>query len=122
MRKLKIGDIIVTALLILTTAGMIFFGSLSEKDGQNVVISAGGNESVYNLSEDRELEVEGKGVRLHIVIKNGSVSVRESSCPGQNCVNMGEISKKGQTIACVPGEVFIKISGEDGGGYDHIIG
>ena len=55
-------------------------------------------------------------------IENGAVFVESSDCPEQSCVRMGRISKKGQSVACVPAMLYVKITGGDGSGYDAIIG
>ena len=106
----KAGDVIISV-LILAVAAVIFFTSLGTSEASQVLIRADGEESVYPLSEDRELLFTSNGIELEIVIKNGSVSVRSSGCPDKVCVASGNKSLPGQVIACVPAGVTVKIEG-----------
>ena len=48
-----------------------------------------------------------------VVIQNGSVSVTRSTCPGEDCVHSGKISKPGRSLVCLPNGVEIRITGAD---------
>jgi hypothetical protein len=45
-------------------------------------------------------------------IRDGSAWVVSSQCPNQICVRQGKISRPGQWIACLPNDIFIRISGQ----------
>lgn len=47
-----------------------------------------------------------------ILIKDSAVYVSEASCPGNDCVRSGRISRSGQSIICLPNKLEIRISGE----------
>ena len=122
MKNIKIGDVVVISLILLVTAGVFGFRLLGFECGEFAVVSFDGRETVYSLSEDRRLDLKGNGVSFTLVIENGAVFVESSDCPEQSCVRMGRISKKGQSVACVPAKLYVKITGGDGSGYDAIIG
>lgn len=123
MKRLKIGDIIVISVILLITAGVFCFRLFGFAQGKSVVISYGQNETVYTLDENRRIDIENNGIVLSVVIEDGFVFVDSSNCPEKSCVNMGKISCVGQSIACVPAELFVKIIGGEGdNNYDLIVG
>jgi hypothetical protein len=46
-----------------------------------------------------------------VEIEGGRVRMQEAPCAGRICVNQGWIRHPGQSIACVPGEILIRIEG-----------
>ena len=103
---MKKGDIIIIAVvlslaLILTLA--FFIGGDA---GKTVKISVN-NECVFegSLSSNKEIDLETNLV----VIENGQVFVKSADCHNQICVRHRPISKKGETIVCLPNKVLIEI-------------
>ncbi len=43
---------------------------------------------------------------------DGSIAFIESDCPDKICIRSGKLTYVGQTAACLPNEVYIKIVGE----------
>ncbi len=43
-----------------------------------------------------------------------TIRVLESNCPDKICVNTGAVSRDGQSIACLPNHVIIKIGNDKG--------
>lgn len=68
----------------------------------------------YDLAEDRTETIQGvdSGTNL-LVIEQGSAYVKEASCPDGLCVNMGKISKNGQSIICLPNKVVVEVVSSD---------
>ena len=79
----------------------------------NVHITIRGEESIYPITEDRVLHIEGPLGTTHIEIKEGSVRITDSPCADKLCIQMGAISKSGQWIACLPNQLFIRIRGKE---------
>lgn len=48
--------------------------------------------------------------------KDGSIAVVHANCPDQICVHTGRVSRAGQSIACLPNHVIIKIGTKDSPG------
>ena len=63
------------------------------------------------LHEDNSFTVSGTYENI-VLIQNGAVYVSEASCPGNDCVHSGRISRSGQSIICLPNKLEIRISGE----------
>ncbi len=112
---IKIGDIIVIALLLALSL-VIFLSSLPSKNREmaEAVISVDGQEYArYPLSTDREIKIEQNGHVNIIEIKNGAVRVKTADCPDKTCVNQGFIKKGGEVIVCLPAKLTITLSGAD---------
>lgn len=111
-------------LIVIIAAGILLQQLLFKKAGTAAVISQHGSVvATLPLSADTQLTLEdGSGGSNTIVIKNGAVSVTEADCADKICVNTGKISKTGEVIACLPHELIITISGEDGAAIDATAG
>ncbi len=106
MKVLKKGDIIiilaVVILTVLSVVSLVFFS----KQGSRVVIKQN-NEILYNQSINQNNSFD-TGTNI-IVIKDGFVFVEEATCKNQICVKTGKISKKGESIVCLPNKVIVEI-------------
>lgn len=103
---MKKGDyVIISAVLIaaLISGALLLFGG---KNGSKVVISKN-NETVFegDLNGNKTVDLESNVV----VIKDGKVYVENAECSNQICVNHKAISKKGESIACLPNKVLVEI-------------
>lgn len=72
--------------------------------------------AVLPLSKDTTYVLPHQTVR----IENGKVFMEKSTCPGQDCVRAGAISKKGETLVCLPYKVILQCTGK--GDYDALTG
>ncbi len=71
--------------------------------------------------EEREWQLEipdesPKAQEVDIIVKTFSdktIAVMHSNCPDKVCVNTGRVGKAGQSIACLPNHVIIKIGTKD---------
>lgn len=103
---MKKGDmfVILTVLLIVAAAlGFWFFGG---ETGKNVTVKKN-NEILYELPLNKDKTVDLKGNIL--VIKGDKAFIESANCKNQICVNHKPISKKGETIVCLPHKVLVEI-------------
>ena len=77
---------------------------------------------VYSLRLDREIHVNSEYGHNTVVIRDGTVSVVASDCPGKDCTHFSPISRPGQSILCLPHRLGIAIGGENELGADVVIG
>lgn len=62
---------------------------------------------------------QNKNVVFHLAT-DGSICFEQSDCPDKICVKTGKLHTVGQTAACLPNEIFIKIVSRDGHGSEDI--
>lgn len=80
--------------------------------GRTAVIVTPYSEQRYSLSQTTTVTVEGNnGTVLSIEINGGRVRVLDSNCPDHVCVHSGWLSQNGQTAACVPAGVSVRVIG-----------
>ncbi len=117
-------DLILIIFLVLASAVMLIGISLFSKKGATVVVSVDGKElTSFPLSEDTVYNISGyHGGENLLEIKDGKAHLTDASCPDKLCVNMGYISKTGQSIICLPNKVVIEIKGntEEKNNFDTI--
>lgn len=103
---LKRGDKVIIASvlgLIILSSALLFLG---KTDGRTVTIREN-NKLIYkgSLYENKVIELNGNTVE----IKDGAVTVTNADCKNQICVNHGAITKKGESIICLPNKVIAEI-------------
>lgn len=108
-RIIKKGDVVILLLAVLL-AGAAFLFSICQEEGDYVHVTVNGNVTTYALAEDRRLELKHDGTEYNtVVIQNGEVFMEEASCPDQICVHHKAISKNGESIICLPNEVYVEV-------------
>jgi len=65
------------------------------------------------LAEDRHLEITGALGVSHIEIKDAQVRFLDSPCSNKLCVHSGWHRHTGETTACLPNQVSVRILGRD---------
>ena len=110
----KKADILLLASLFLLGVLSILFVQLRSGDSSDtVVITVDGNTfGSYPLSQDREIEVRTEFGFNRVTIRDGSVSITESDCPGHDCEAFGRISRPRQVILCMPHRLCVSIERE----------
>lgn len=118
-KKTKKNDLILIAILLLITLtayfGMKFYQGANTKNAVALVTIDGEEYGRYPLDIDTQERVElPDGSYNLLVIAEGEADVTEASCPDEICVNHKAISKKSESIVCLPNKVVIEIvNGED---------
>lgn len=104
---MKKGDkfliISIAAVIIISFVAWAF---LKGDVGTKVVVSQNNKVvSEVSLFENNTIKLSGNTVK----VKNGKVLVSWADCKNQICVNHKEISKKGESIICLPNKVIVEI-------------
>ncbi len=96
-------------ILVLLGLWVSFMLGQSRQTSSTVVVTVDGKEEgTYSISEDREIVLP---VGNTITIKDNSVYMSDSTCPGKDCVRQGKINSTSSTIVCLPHKVVIEIQG-----------
>ncbi|MBO5042190.1 MAG: NusG domain II-containing protein [Clostridia bacterium] len=107
-RKLKKNDIILLA-VVLGVAAVLFVSIwLLAPKGEVAVVTVDGEEfGAYDLLKDQEILLP-EGHKL--VIENGEARMVYAPCRDQICVHHIPVSRKGETIVCLPYRVVVTVS------------
>lgn len=120
-------DIVVAAVVLVLAAAVAlgFYGpKLGQSDHLTAVISVGDEViervDLTTLTGEELLTVEGE-CTLTVLLSNSGAEVISSDCPTQDCVHTGHISRPGQSIVCLPGQVVIHLEGASSDGAPDIV-
>ena len=110
---LLIGILLLVALII-----SVGYGALQERGTKQpvAVVTIDGKEyGRFPLDQDTREYIElSDGSYNILVIENGVADMIEASCPDKICVDHKSISKKNESITCLPNKVIVTIvNGEE---------
>lgn len=113
MDLIKKRDFIVIAVVLLMALGIYLFYQGTTKDGP--VMAEIYYESklvktveLTNAKEESFFVPEVEPVIFH-QYKDGSISFFESDCPDKVCISSGRLKTAGQSAACLPNKLILKI-------------
>ena len=105
---------IATLLLSLSLIGLAFL--LFRGEGDLITVTVDGElMGTYSLSQDRTVEIltgEQNDQRNLLIIRDGEAYVSEASCPDGICAAHRPISRRGESIVCLPHRVVITVRTE----------
>ena len=102
---LKKGDFIIIAVVVMAFI-VSAFAFLSFDEASRVIIKQD-NKIVYDQSIDQNATFD-TGSNL-VVVQDGAVFIKQADCKNQDCVMHGKITKKGESIICLPNKVIVEI-------------
>ena len=95
--------------------GAFAFMQLQGKRGAEVKVSVNNKEyGTYSLDKNQTVTIGEDDWENILIIKDGKASMAKADCPDKICVNHAAISKKGETIVCLPHKVVVEVVDENG--------
>lgn len=108
-RLFRKNDLILLLVAVLFALSLLAFTLIFSKTGDSVSVIIDGKETaIYPLDEDLSTVISSDGENT-LVIKDGKAFIENADCPDKICVSTHSISKKGQTIVCLPHKLVIEI-------------
>lgn len=112
--RIKLGDIIIIILIAALAVLLIFIFRPSDSGDISAVIMKGNEQieeiDLSSLDDEQIILVE---TDVKIAAQNGRIRFIESSCLDKTCINTGWLTRVGDTAACLPNRVLIKIVGNE---------
>lgn len=107
---MKKADIILIAAVTIVAAAFFFINSHNDS-GLKVVVLDKDNNIIWeeSLMKDCTETITSENGYNIVVIKNGQVYVKDADCKNRICVDSKAISRKGQSIVCMPHKIAISI-------------
>ena len=106
--------------LLLAAALLLGMHVLAVPGARAVVVTLQG-ETALPLSRDGTFSFEGRdGLSVTLRVEGGRIRFEESGCPDKVCVHTGWLSRSGQTAACLPAGVILRIEGGADAGTDGV--
>lgn len=109
---IKKGDVGIL-LIVLVLAAVFYLFQGQRAGGETVYITVRGETTFYSLGQDTVIPLKSETDAYNtIVIRNCTVYMENASCPDQICVHHKTVSKDGETIICLPNQVFVRIESD----------
>ncbi len=109
---------LISAFIVLGLALLLATRAFSSQ-GAFVVVQVDGLETgTYSLSEDGVYSLNGGSNVLEV--KDGRARLIEANCPNHLCIRQGWVSRRGQSIVCLPNRLTVTVMGGDGS-YDLVM-
>ncbi len=107
---MKKGDVLIISLCVLLCA-LLFISSFTSKETLVATVYADGEavKTVELSSVEKAYTFSVSG--CEIKFEKDSVGFVSSSCKDKLCVKHGKLSKKNDTMACVPNKVVVAVKG-----------
>lgn len=107
--KNKVLIIIAASIFVLGIVGSILVLNAPRKD---TVIIRRDDKILYTIdlktTEDKTFDIEYKGSRNTVEIRDGRIRVRDADCPDKVCVKTGWLSSSAIPIMCLPNHLVIE--------------
>lgn len=118
IKDIKKGDIFLLAIFMAAALLIAFSPFLqcrgsSGKHSQPLVLKiriSGELYGTYDLNKNQSIQIQNQYGSNTLSIQNGTVSMTESDCRNQICVQTGPIEAPGQMIVCLPHELIAEIT------------
>ena len=108
--RFRKGDFLVIAAVVLM-AVLVAVGFLPKgNDGPVMAEIYRQGERIKTLSLEEETSFTITGDYTNVVtVKDGSVAITFSDCPGEDCVHSGAIHSPGRSLVCLPNALEIRV-------------
>ena len=111
---MKKNDVILIEGLLL--AALAAFGGISwylaadTQKAEAVVEVDGQEKGRYPLDQDTSVEIQLEDGSYNLLeIKDGRADITEASCPDKICVDHRPVSRRGESLVCLPNKVVVEI-------------
>ena len=113
---------VILILLLVAISVLFLIPTLSDKNGKDAYIYINGQlYGTYDLSVPESIHIENdNGMINDIEIADGSIYMKNATCPKKQCMACGHISHKGQSICCAPAGLMVIIKDTSEDAYDAI--
>lgn len=104
---------VILVVLTIGVSGILY--SMNAPAGNAILITTPEGEYRYSLDKAAIIKLHVNSGPYRLEIKDSKVRVLETVCPHQICKQRGWVYRSGDSIACVPNRVLVKIESEERG-------
>jgi hypothetical protein len=109
---IKTDIIIIFIILVISIISFLTFNYLAQNEGAQAEIYLG-SELVktvdLSIGTDKTFSIPGREKVVFHIFEDGSIAFESSDCQDQICVHSGKLHTVGQSAACLPNDLIIKI-------------
>ena len=104
IKHIKIGDIILIILIIFFS--YFYYNSISKNKSDKIIIDTPNGSFRYDLSMNREIEVDGILNSSRIIIDNHTIKFDTAPCRDKLCIRAGIL--RSAPLICMPNGIVIR--------------
>lgn len=109
---LRRGDLLVAGAVLCLALVLLLGIRLFARPGAAAVVTTADGSFTMPLDQDTTRDLTGKdGIHVTLEVAGGQIRFAASDCPDKVCVHSGWLSRSGQSAACVPAGVAVRITG-----------
>lgn len=123
MEREKIFKDIIFVIGVLAVSLLIWlaFRYINGSSGDSVaVVRNGQEEGRYSLLEDNVYIISGETGYNLLVISGGEAFITDADCPDGLCMKQKPISRKGESIICLPHKLVIQVEAKEESDLDAV--
>lgn len=121
-QKMKWDACLLAGLLLLALLIWVSFNLINKKESEFVIVLRDGEVIAgYPLLEDQAMTISDESGYNLLMISDGEASISDADCPDRLCVRQKAISRKGESIICLPHKLVILIESREEGDVDAIV-
>ena len=115
-------DVYIIIAVVAISGFLLAMFMMQQNDNQEVIISLKGEEYARIDIDGQEhvFEIQTELGYNKVIVDKDGVHIEEADCPDHDCVEVGTISKVGQSIICAPHYLVIEIVGSADADLDGI--
>ncbi|MCI8553959.1 MAG: NusG domain II-containing protein [Clostridiales bacterium] len=118
---LRKGDMLIIAVLLAVVCLLLLVTRYGSRPGAAAVVTTPEETFSLPLNVSQVCELKGRGgIPVVLEIGDGQIRFQSSSCPDRLCVNSGWLSHAGQSAACVPAGIAVRLIGAPDDGVDAV--
>ena len=109
--RFRKGDwVAIAGVIVLAVAVFLcFLPGRAEPSGQADIFLNGEKIRTVDLLKDQTFVISER-YNNEIQVKDGTICISDSDCPGRDCVHSGSISTRGRSLVCLPNGLEIRIT------------
>lgn len=112
-RRIGRADAVIVAGVLALAALLWILSRMGTATGASAIVTTPEKQETVALSRNTRWSVGGKdGIEVTLEVNDGRIRFVQSGCPDQICVQSGWLSQAGQTAACLPAGVAVRVAGD----------
>ncbi len=112
-RRIGRADVVIVAGVLALASLLWILSRMGTATGTSAIVTTPEKQETVALSRNTRWSVGGKdGIVVTLEVNDGRIRFVQSGCPDQICVQSGWLSQAGQTAACLPAGVAVRVAGD----------
>ena len=110
--------ILMVIIFIVAILGFVLYLNYGENKAASIVVTVDGKVyGTYSLNKEQKIKINDTN---YLIIKDGQADMIKANCPDKICVEQKSISKKKESIICLPNKVIVEVVGGEEKEFDAV--